>query len=461
MGKLFNLKVTPEIIKRYDRTGPRYTSYPTVPVWKERDFEEDYCESLRKERKNKRPISLYIHIPFCRQLCTFCGCNKFITRDQNIVEKYLLALENEISTIASYLGTKKELADIHLGGGTPTFLTTKQLDRILDLIFSKFNIQERKEWSFEADPRVTTTKHLEVLYKLGFTRVSFGVQDLNKDIQRAINRNQTSKQSWETLDEARNIGYKSVNLDLVYGLPLQTHKIFRSTIKEVIKMHPDRLAIYSFAFLPGMFQSHRRAIKLNDLPSPEEKIKIYLEALSSLETAGYIMIGMDHYSLPDDELAQAMKNFTLHRNFMGYTTLHDMVQIGVGVSAISDFGNSYFQNQKNIDNYIKETTKNKLLPRRGIHLDKEDILRRKVIETIMCHGEISTNDIEKVFEIDFRKHFSHAWEKLKIFEEEGLVKLSPGNVKLTDLGRLFMRNVVMPFDRYLKDIGSSKFSNTV
>ena len=455
------LEVTPEMIQRYNRPGPRYTSYPTVPVWKEGEFADDYAASLHKEGQNEQPLSLYVHIPFCQQLCTFCGCNKYITNNQNIVEKYLTALEQEIAGVAERLGQRKELAQIHFGGGTPTFLNPEQLSRVVEMIVSRFDALEDCEWAFEANPRVTTTKQLEVLYELGFRRVSFGVQDLDPAIQRAINRNQTAEQSWETLETARSLGYKSINMDLVYGLPLQTQHGFRKTLEEVNKMRPDRLAVYSFAYLPGMFKTHERAIKEKDLPTPEEKINIYLEAINFFAEAGYVMIGMDHYALPEDELAQALKNRTLHRNFMGYTTLHNMAQIGVGVSAISDFGDSYWQNTKELDQYMEETVNNKLIPRRGLLLEKEDQLRRKVIETLMCHGEITIQDFEFLYELDFRQHFAEAWTQLEKFEEEGLVKLSPAKIEQTPLGMLFTRNLAMPFDRHLKAGGAPKFSNTV
>ena len=461
MIKFIKHEVNSEMIKKYDRPGPRYTSYPTVPVWEEKDFSSKYSNCLQKEGQKNRPISLYVHIPFCKKLCTFCGCNKFITNNQNLVEKYLIALEREITCIADQLGKSKKLAEIHLGGGTPTFLKPTQLCRLVEKIVSKFDSFSDKEWSFEADPRVTTKEQLEVLYELGFRRVSFGVQDLNPVIQHAINRNQTKKQSSFTLNIARSLGYKSINIDLVYGLPHQTQQIFSKTLEEVIQMRPDRLAVYNFAFLPGMFQTHRRAIRKKDLPSPDEKINIYLESIKMFNDAGYVMIGMDHYSLPNDDLAKALKNRTLHRNFMGYTTLHDMAQIGIGVSAISDFGDSYMQNQKNLEQYIQETSEYKLIPRRGCILDKEDQLRRQVIETLMCHGEIYINEFEKLFEIDFRKHFTKEWTELQKMEDDKLLTLSSQKIGITNLGRLFMRNVVMPFDRHLKNMRSSNFSKTV
>ena len=461
MTDLINLGVTSELIKKYNRPGPRYTSYPTVPVWNEGDFSLNYSNCLREEGQKNRPISMYIHIPFCKKLCTFCGCNKFITNNQHLVEKYLIALEHEIQFISDLLGKSKKIAEIHLGGGTPTFLKPQQLSRLVEIIFSNFDSSGEKEWSFEADPRVTTNEHLEILYELGFRRVSFGVQDLNTTIQQAINRNQTKEQSWHTLNLARSLGYKSINLDLVYGLPLQTHKIFRNTLDEVVQMRPDRLAVYSFAFLPGMFKTHHRAIKEKDLPSPDEKINIYLESIKFFDDAGYVMIGMDHYALPSDDLAEALKNRTLHRNFMGYTTLHDMVQVGVGVSAISDFGDSYMQNPKDIDQYVQEATEYKLIPRRGCIMNKEDQLRRKIIETLMCQGEIFTNVFEKDFEIDFRKHFTKEWNQLQKLEADRLLTLSSQKIKITNLGRLFMRNVVMPFDRHFENMKTQNFSKTV
>ena len=462
MQHSIKLKVTPDMIERYNRPGPRYTSYPTVPVWEFGEFADDYTASLQIEGRNEKPISLYVHIPFCQQLCTFCGCNKYITKNQEIVEKYLYALEKEIAGVAERLGQRKNIAEIHFGGGTPTFLNPEQLRRVVSMIKSNFDTIENGEWAFEANPSVTNFEQMEVLYELGFRRVSFGVQDMDPAIQRAINRNQTLEQSWKTIKTARGLGYKSINLDLVYGLPLQTQSGFRKTLEEVNKMRPDRLAVYSFAYLPGMFKTHKRAIKAKDLPNPKEKINIFIETINFFLEAGYVMIGMDHYALPEDELAKALKNRTLHRNFMGYTTLHNMSQIGVGVSAISDFGDSYWQNAKDLDQYVKETSINKLIPRRGLIIEKEDQLRRKVIETLMCHGEIRILDFEKMYEIDFWDHFADARSKLEEFEVERLVDLSTSKIKLTPLGMLFTRNIAMPFDRHLKDDKATlNFSNTV
>ena len=439
----------------------RDRSYPTVPFWSKGQFHDDYVQCLQEESLKDRPISLYVHLPFCRQLCTFCGCNKLITNNKEITEDYLSALDKEIEGVSKILESRKKIAQIHLGGGTPTYLNPKQLERIINKITSRFDVQEHSELAFEADPRVTSIDHLEKLYQLGFRRVSFGIQDLNLDVQKAINRNQTAKQSWETINNSRSIGYTSINLDLVYGLPLQTHKRFCKTLNQVGKMRPDRLAVYSFAYLPGMFRTHKRAIKEKDLPIPEEKVQIYLEAIRFFTEIGYVMIGMDHYALPGDELALALKKRTLHRNFMGYTTIHNMAQIGVGVSAISDFGVSYWQNNKDIYQYINETFNKIHNPRRGIKLDKEDQLRREVIETLMCHGEIYIPDFETRYEINFKEHFNSAWPELEKFAQEGLVELDSKKIDLTPVGTLFTRNVAMSFDRYLTESSSTNFSKTV
>ena len=263
--------VSAEMIQRYNLPGPRYTSYPTVPVWDNGEFHDDYVQCLKKESLIDRPISLYIHLPFCRQLCTFCGCNKFITSNRNITDNYLYSLDREIEGVSSILKSRKKIAQIHLGGGTPTYLDHKQLEKIINKITSKFDLQKNSELAFEADPRVTTVDHLETLYELGFRRVSFGVQDLNINVQKAINRNQTASQSWHTIKNSRTIGYTSINLDLVYGLPHQTHHSFCKTLDEVGEMRPERLAVYSFAYLPGMFKTHKKAIKEKDLPLPEKK----------------------------------------------------------------------------------------------------------------------------------------------------------------------------------------------
>ncbi len=390
------------LVKQYDQPGPRYTSYPTVPVWPQGSFGREYAEALEAEGTKDRGISIYLHIPFCRTLCTFCGCNKVITRDAELVERYLKALEQEMAAVAKGLGQRKT--------------------------------------------------------DLGFRRVSFGIQDIDPAAQRAINRNQTSSQSEKAFSISKKLGYQSINFDLVYGLPLQTRAKFRKTLDAVSKMRPDRLAVYSFAHLPWMFKAHERALREQDLPTAQEKIGLYLDTVRHFTEEGYVMIGMDHFALPGDELALALEHRTLHRNFMGYTTLHGLAQIGLGVSAISDFGDSYWQNPKELDDYLEQASDPK--PQRGMKLDEDDRLRRQVIEGLMCHGEIRFDEFDGNG-FDFQEYFKDTREAFEGFEADGLVRLDPDCIKLTDSGRLFMRNLAMPFDRYLQSSSTPRFSRTV
>jgi len=286
-------EISPELIRRYNRSGPRYTSYPTVPTWEDGDYAKDYHSFLSRQGRGDQPLSLYVHIPFCQRLCTFCGCNKFITRNQTLTEQYLTALENEIKNVAQRLGSRKQVKQLHFGGGTPTFLKIPQLQRLMHAIRQAFDVDLEGELALEVHPRVTTSAQLEALYELGFRRISLGVQDLNPQVQRAINRDQTLEQTQNTFYSARELGYDSINIDLVYGLPLQTLDTFRQTMVDVNQMRPNRLAIYNFAYIPNMFKTHRRAIREKQLPSPEERTAIYVEIIRYFTSVGYLMIGME------------------------------------------------------------------------------------------------------------------------------------------------------------------------
>ena len=455
-------QISVKLVHRYNRPGPRYTSYPTVPHWERGQFNEDYAEYLQKEGKKETPLSLYIHIPFCSRLCTFCGCNHFITRDDNLVENYLQAVSDELRQTARLLGNRNRVKQLHLGGGTPTHLNVDQLQRLHKMVADHFDLDPDGEMALEAHPRVTRSEQLEALYALGFRRISFGVQDLDLKVQHAINREQTIEQTQHTFYKSRKLGYSSINMDLIYGLPCQTMETFQTTMETVNTMKPDRLAIYSFAYIPNMFRSHERAIKEEDLPSAEEKIAIYLASIQFFTQAGYRMIGMDHYAKPDDELAIAQKNHTLHRNFMGYTTLRGLTQIGVGVSAISDFGNGYFQKEKVLNTYLQGIVQGQIPTIRKRILNADDSLRREIIETLMCQCFLPVPEIEEKYQIDFCEYFKDAWEVMRIFEAEGLLELKPEGIELSQLGVLFMRNIVMPFDRYLdENTRILHFSNTI
>ncbi len=455
-------EVTLEMINRYNRPGPRYTSYPTVPAWKNGSFAEDYTHYLQREGQQDTPLSLYVHIPFCSRLCTYCGCNHFITRSVCLVDEYLDTLELELKQTALHLENRKTIQQFHLGGGTPTHLDIPQLQRLHQMVSEYFDFAPDGEMALEAHPRVTTNDQLELLYELGFRRISFGVQDLDSQVQHAINRDQTIEQTQENSAATRELGYSSINIDLVYGLPRQTVETFEHTMAIVNEMRPDRLAIYNFAYIPNMFSAHERAIQDNDLPDPESKVAIYLASIRFFTQVGYRMIGMDHYALETDELTVAQNNYTLHRNFMGYTTLRGLSQIGIGVSSISDFGNGYFQNEKDLQSYMQKIKEGEIPTIRKKTLDADDMLRREVIETLMCQCQLSVSEIEENYQVSFPQYFANEWETMKAFEAEGLLEFRGNTLQLTKLGILFMRNVAMPFDRYLQSMGTNRhFSKTV
>ena len=458
----FYSTISPDIINRYNVVGPRYTSYPTVPIWENGDFGGTYEDFLKREGQNPAPFSLYIHLPFCSRLCTFCGCNQFITNNKTLPEQYLDSIDAELERTSQLMGTRKTIKQLHLGGGTPTHLSVDQLQRLMAMIEKRFDVDRTGEIALEAHPRVTTDEQLTALRELGFGRISFGVQDLDPDVQKAINRNQTLEMTQRTFEKSRELGFESINIDLVYGLPKQTVATFERTMELVHEMGPDRMAIYSFAYIPNMFKGHERAIKTTDLPSAEEKVEIYLSSIRFFTEHDYRMIGMDHYARLGDEMATSQADGTLHRNFMGYTTLKGLSQIGMGVSAISDFGDGYFQHDKDLHSYMKRVNEGDLAVIRRMQLNKDDVLRRELIESLMCQCRVDFNALGKKHDIDYESYFANEIGAMATFVEEGLVTYAGGVLELTELGVLFMRNVAMPFDRYLADRSRKfNFSKTV
>ncbi len=455
-----NTAIYPETIERYNRPGPRYTSYPTVPVWEQGHFGKEYIRFLQEEGQHDYPLSVYVHLPFCKTLCTFCGCNRFIPHGKDIVDLYVDALEAEIQLIAQHMGHRKSVQQLHFGGGTPTHLDISQLQRLMDALNTAFEIEPDAEMAVEIHPRVTSGEQLEALHAMGFRRLSLGVQDLDWQVQKAINRRQTLDQTQRVFQQARTLGYDSINIDLVYGLPRQTRETFHYTMEEVLKMRPDRLAIYNFAYMPKQLP-HQQAIRAEELPSVDERVAIYIDSIHTFTEAGYVMIGMDHYAEPHDELALAKENQTLHRNFMGYTTLHGLTQLGIGVSAISDFGHGYFQTEKDLSAYMLNIQQRQLPVIRHKSLDLEDRIRRNVIETLMCHGYLSLPAVEAQYQLSFEDYFTKEMPALNKLAEEGLLEFSEDRLSLTPLGTLFMRNVAMVFDEYLPQNTEGRFSRTV
>jgi len=437
------------LIRKYNIPCPRYTSYPTVPYWEEDKFSyEKWLITLRQsftESNFTEGISLYIHLPFCESLCTFCGCNKRITKQHSVEIPYIDAVLKEWSLYCQQFTSRPRIKEIHLGGGTPTFFSTENLKRLLNGIFEKSDITSKHEFSFEGHPNNTSREHLQTLYNLGFRRVSLGVQDYSPTVQKAIHRIQTFEKVKQVTDWSREIGYTSVSHDLVFGLPFQTLNDIFNTIDKTISLQPDRLAFYSYAHVPWIKGNGQRGFKDEDVPKDEQKREMYEKGKQLLLEKGYIEIGMDHFALKTDSLYTSYKNNAMHRNFMGYTSSKTQLMVGLGVSSIGDTWYSFAQNEKNIETYYQILEQNKLPITRGHLLTQEDLILRKHILNLMCHFSTSWNDSEKyISEIPF------ITKSLKEMENDGLVILNPNSILVTENGKPFIRNICMAFDLRLK-----------
>lgn len=432
------------LIQKYNQSGPRYTSYPTALEFNENYSENDF--ETAAARYPDRPLSLYVHIPFCHKLCYFCGCNKVITRHQHKADIYLDFLEKEITNRAP-LFKNRTATQIHWGGGTPTYLSEAQSARLMDMLKSNFNIAENAEISIEMDPREIELSMLEHLRNIGFNRISMGVQDFNKEVQKAVNREQDEDFIRALLVRARELGFQSTNLDLIYGLPFQTVESFMFTLQKVIELNPDRLSVFNYAHLPSRFAGQVK-IKDKDLPSPETKLSILQNTIETLAAAGYKFIGMDHFAKPDDELAIAQQNGVLHRNFQGYTTQEECDLLGLGVSAISLLGDSYAQNQKELKQYYADVDEKGIALHKGLTLTEEDCLRRDVIKALICNFKLDYAAIEQQYHIDFNTHFAEDLALLKPLAEDGLADIRPNGITVSSKGRLLIRNICLCFDTY-------------
>ena len=440
------------LIDKYNIPGPRYTSYPTVPFWDETNFSsEQWQKSVIRsfnESNDSEGISIYIHLPFCEQLCTFCACHKRITKQHSVETPYLESVLKEwdlyLQLLKSQEPSKKnqvpKIKELHLGGGTPTFFSPENLRKLLEGIFAKAEIAENPEFSFEGHPNNTSKEHLQTLYDLGFRRCSFGVQDYDPQVQKAINRIQPFENVKKVTEWAREIGYKSVSHDLVFGLPFHTWEKMEFTIRKTLELKPDRLAFYSYAHVPWIKGVGQRGFDENDLPSGEEKRKLYENGKKLLEDLGYIEVGMDHFSLEHDDLYQSMVSGDIHRNFMGYSSSKTQLMIGLGMSAISDSWYAFAQNEKTVEEYQKRVEEGKIPVFRGHILNEEDLIIRKHILNLMCRLETSW-DIQSAF-----PELQNALETLKEMEDDGLVEISENSIKITEKGRAFTRNVAMTFD---------------
>lgn len=434
------------LVEKYNLPVPRYTSYPTVPVWKEGIDVARFKELLQQQfriHNSKEGISLYIHLPFCESLCTYCGCNKKITTNHDVEDEYLAIIEKEFDMYLSLFHEKPVIREMHLGGGTPTFFSPANLKRFISYIFDRSVVHPQHEFSVEGHPNNTTREHLQTLFDLGFRRVSYGVQDNDPEVQRIINRIQPLENVRRATAEAREIGYESVNYDLIYGLPKQTLETITKTFEQILELQPDRIAFYSYAHVPWTSRG-QRLFDENDLPSPDDKLKLYLKGKELLTNAGYTDIGMDHFALQNDELHKAWNNGTLHRNFMGYTTQNTAILLGLGVSSISDIGIAFAQNKKSIHEYYETIQKNELPLFRGYLLNEEDVHFRKYILDVSCRGKTSfrEEDIETLKEYSF--------PELKKLEADELVEWNEQEVNVTAKGRHFIRNICSAFDLYIQ-----------
>ena len=447
-----DLVIDPVLIRQYDVSGPRYTSYPTADRFFEAFGETELREWLAKRSIGGvgQPLSLYVHLPFCDTLCHYCACNKVVTRDHAKSAKYIKYLEKELALLDPSLGAARQIGQMHWGGGTPTFLAREEMGALVAAIDRRFQRAPDCESAIEVDPRRASPGTLEYLAGLGFNRVSLGVQDFDAEVQKAVHRIQSEEETRRVVGEARASGFRSLNIDLIYGLPKQTLDGFNRTLDQVIALDPDRIALYSYAHLPALFKPQRR-IHQADLPSPETKLQILTLAIGRLTRGGYVYIGMDHFAKPDDELAVAQSRGRLQRNFQGYSTHAGSDMLGFGVSAIGSIGPSYYQNAKSLPAYYEALESGRLPIWRGVELTADDLVRRAVIQCLICNFRLSIESIELSWLIDFRKYFAVEMQDLRRLADDGLVELQPDWIVVTPKGRLLVRAVCMVFDRYLRE----------
>ena len=453
------------LLARYDRPGPRYTSYPTAP-----QFSPDFGEQALRDAARlsngdpiPRSLSIYVHVPFCLSPCFYCGCNRIITRDRSRAETYLARLYREVDMTATMFDRDRETIQVHFGGGTPNFLSPSQLREVVDTLRRHFHFSTRydRDLSIELDPRSIGPSEIAELATIGFNRASLGVQDFDTAVQEAVNRVQTVEETLACIEACRRYGLRSVNVDLIYGLPKQTSEGFGRTLDTVIAARPDRLAVYSYAHLPEAFKGQRH-IHAADLPAPDAKLALLQLAIEKLTAAGYVYIGMDHFALPEDDLAVAQDRGSLHRNFMGYTTHADSDLLGIGVSSISHIGATFSQNPRDLPTWQAAIDEGRLPVFRGMRLSEDDCLRADLIQHLMCQGEVPVSALERRYGIDFSEYFRDALARLQPLIDDGLVRLQGGRILATSQGRLLLRNIAMCFDRYLDRPGIPvKFSRAI
>ncbi|MDQ7038145.1 MAG: oxygen-independent coproporphyrinogen III oxidase [Aquificota bacterium] len=449
-----------DLVKKYDRPGPRYTSYPPATEFTEKVTVEDYRKKLLESNSRKTPLSLYFHIPFCESGCSYCGCNIIISHRKGIERPYLERVYKEMDMISQLIDPDRKVSQLHWGGGTPNYLDSEEIREFMDEIKKRFRFTEGAEVSIEIDPRYATDEQLRTIKEVGFNRISMGLQDLDERVQKAVNRIQPYSLMVDIMGKLRDLGFESINIDLIYGLPYQTVESFRKTVEKVIELNPDRVAVYSFAYVPWVkpIQKH---IDPGTLPPPEEKLSILEMVVEEFQNAGYVYIGMDHFAKPEDELAVAQRKGELWRNFQGYTTRKGVELIGIGATSIGMLHDSYFQNYKTLREYNEAIDSGKLATFRGVILNGDDMIRREVIMDIMCNLGVSFRKIEDMFGIRFEDYFSEELENLRELEEDGLIEVRDRSIRILPAGRLLIRNVAMVFDAYLKNKKELKFSRTI
>lgn len=457
-----DIEISEALVRKFDTLGPRYTSYPTADRFSTAFTEPSYHGYLEQRAGNASnpPLSIYVHLPFCESLCYFCACNKIITREHDRVPEYLRYLDKEMALVAARLGPDRTAVQLHLGGGTPTFFSADELGQLMAMLRKHFRFTPDAELGVEIDPRTVSADTMSMLAGLGFNRNSFGVQDFDPAVQQAVNRIQPLEMVEKAVTESRQAGFESVNADLIYGLPKQTLESFGRTLDSLIRLAPDRIALYNYAHLPQRFKA-QRLIVASDLPSAEERLQIFLMSMRRLLDAGYIYIGLDHFSKPDDELNKARLNKSLHRNFQGYTTRSECDLIGFGVSAISKVGHSYSQSVRTVNAYYEHLDAGRLPLEKGFALSQDDVLRRDIIMTLMCSAPVEFDTINHKYGIDFHTYFASELARLKPYEEAGLITLEPAAIRVTAKGRLFVRASGMVFDKYIGQPTTSTYSKLI
>jgi oxygen-independent coproporphyrinogen-3 oxidase len=451
-----------ELIKRYDKSGPRYTSYPTAVQFHDGFGEAEYKRHAEASNANGGPLSLYFHIPFCDTVCFYCGCNKVATKDRSKASPYLQRVHRELEMQSALFDSERIVDQLHWGGGTPTFISHDEMRGLMAKTRECFKLHDDDtgEYSIEIDPREVKTDTIALLREIGFNRMSLGVQDFEEQVQIAVNRVQSDEQTLGALEAAKREGFKSVSMDLIYGLPHQSVESFERTLERAIAIDADRLTVFNYAHLPEIFKPQRR-INEADLPAPQVKLDILQMSIEKLTSAGYIYIGMDHFAKPDDELAVAQRDGTLYRNFQGYSTHAECDLVALGATSISMVGDSYAQNLKELDDYYAAIDAGRLAIFRGVDLDKDDKLRRDVITRLICHFELEKASVEQAHGVNFNDYFANELKDLEAMQADGLLKLEQGRIEVQPAGKLLIRNICMVFDRYLREKQNQRFSKVI